>query len=154
MNIKEILSDIVKSAELSDENRKTLNDWLEQFENVPREQQLLNTIEQLTTQRDNAERSLTDLIYKNNVAELAEKYAFSDKNYLEYLCKINKIDFDDDAVAKNFMNKLHDDAPKFFKPNLQAGTGVDPSKDAAPVKKDYQYNDILSLLNNAPEFRG
>lgn len=151
MNIKEILSEVVKSAELSDENRKTINDWLDQFENVPQEQQLLNTIEQLTAQRDNAERSLNDLVYKNNVAELAEKYSFSDKGYLEYLCKLNNIDFADDAGSKDFMNKLRNDAPKFFKPILQSGSGVTASVAAA---KDYQSNDILSLLNNAPEFRG
>lgn len=154
MNIKDILSDVVKSADLSDENRKTLNDWLEQFENVPKEQQLLNTIEQLTAQRDNAEKSLNELLYKNNVAALAEKYSFSDKGYLEYLCKLNNIDFTDDAVSKNFMLKLQSDAPKFFKPVLQAGSGVDSTIDSRSVSKDYQQNDILSLLNNAPEFRG
>ena len=154
MNIKDILSDVVKSADLSDENRKTLNDWLEQFENVPKEQQLLNTIEQLTTQRDNAEKSLNELIYKNNVASLAEKYSFSDKGYLEYLCKLNNIDFADDAVSKNFMQKLQSDAPKFFKPVLQAGSGVDSPVDPRRISKDYQHDDILSLLNNAPEFRG
>ncbi len=151
MNIKEILSDVVKSAELSDENRKTITDWLNQFENVPNEQKLLQTIEQLTSQRDNAERSLNDLIFKNNVAQLAEKYSFCDKNYLEYLCKLNKLDFADEAASREFISKLQNDAPKFFKPSLQSGIGTAAP---SPAPKDYQSNDIISMLNDAPEFKG
>ena len=150
MNIKEILSDIIPKADLSDENRKILSDWLGQFEKNPEQQELLNTIEQLKSERDSAEKTLNDMIYKNHVAELADSYSFSDKNYLEYLCKQNKVDFTDSAISKNFMEKLQSDSPKFFKVNLQSGTGS-CTADTPPIRKDYHSGDILSMLNNAPE---
>ena len=153
MNIKEILSEIIPKADLSDENRKTLSDWLGQFEKVPESQELLNTIEQLKSERDEAKKSLDDLIYKNHVAELADCYSFCDKNYLEYLCKQHKMDFADSKVTRDFMAKLQNDAPKFFKLNLQSGTGA-CTADTTPAKKDYQPDDILAMLNNAPEIRG
>jgi hypothetical protein len=155
MNIKEILSDIIPKAEISEENRKTLSDWLGQFEKVPENKELLETIDQLKAERDSAKKSLDDMIFKNHVAELADNYSFSDKDYLEYLCKTNNVDFADAASSKNFMNKLQLDSPKFFKINLQSGTGTASAvPEYAPVKKNHQIDDILSLLNNAPEIRG
>ena len=154
MNIKEILAEIVPKAELSDENRKTLSDWLDCFEKVPENQELLKTIEQLTAERDSVKNSLDDLIYKNHVAELAETYSFSDKGYLEYLCKLHNLDFADAANSKKFMEQLQNDTPKFFKQNLKAGTGnISPAMPAAAAREN-RFDDILSLLNNAPEFRG
>ena len=155
MNIKETLSGIVQSAELPDEDRKTLTDWLEQSEPVSGHDELLKTIEQLQAERDCAQKSLDDMIFKNHVAELADSYSFSDKGYLEYLCKINNVDLDDHDSSRNFMLKLQNDTPKFFKLKLQSGTGVPADTgDCSHLKKDYQQNDILSLLNNAPEIRG
>lgn len=154
MNIKEILSEIVPKAELSDENRKTLSDWLDQFEKAPSEQDLLNTIEQLQAERDSARKSLDDMIYKDHVAKLAETYSFSDKGYLEYLCKLNNIDFADSTSSKNLMNKLLSDSPRFFKIKLQSGTGGNTPAECRPSPNgNHHSDDILSLLNNAPEVR-
>ena len=155
MNIKEILSEIVPKAELSDENRKTLSDWLDQFEKAPSEQELLKTIEQLQAERDSARKSLDDMIYKDHVAQLAENYSFSDKGYLEYLGKLNKIDFADSTDSKNFMNRLLQESPRFFQLKLQSGTGGNANPDCqTPVFGNHQQDDILQLLNNAPEVRG
>lgn len=155
MNIKEILSEIVPKAELSDENRKTLTDWLDQFEKAPPQQELLRTIEQLQNERDSAKKSLDDLIFKNQVAKLAETYSFCDKGYLEYLCKVNNIDFQDNEISKNFMSRLLAETPKFFKIALESGSGeFSSANDTVSRPADYQYDDILTLLNNAPEVRG
>ena len=155
MNIKEILAEIVPKAELSDENRKTLSDWLDQFEKTPTEEELLNTIGQLQAERDSARKSLEDMIYKDHVAKLADSYSFSDKGYLEYLCKLNNIDFADSTGSKNFMNKLLNESPRFFQLKLQSGTGGNANPDCQiPIQAHHQTDDILTLLNNAPEVRG
>lgn len=155
MNIKEILSDIIPKAEISGENRKMLTDWLNQFEKAPDNQELFEQIEQLKAERDSARKSLNDMIFKNHVARLAETYSFSDKGYLEYLCRINEIDFDDAERSKEFMNRLQSDSPKFFKINMQSGSGSPPPQTNCKNPQEYHdsSNDILSLLNNAPEFR-
>ena len=154
MNIKEILADILPKADISDEKRKALSDWIEQFEKVPDEQELLNTVEQLRAERDSARKSLDDMIYKEHVAKLAETYSFSDNDYLEYLCKLNKIDFADNSSSKKFMDQLQVDAPKFFKLNLQAGTGAAAAENVPHHHHEDHYSDILNLLNNAPEIMG
>ena len=155
MNIKEILAEIVPKAELSDENRKALTDWLEQTGNVHEHEDLLKTIEQLQNERDCAQKSLNDMIFKNHITELAENYSFSDKSYLEYLCKVNNIDLADNDCIRKFMLKLQSETPKFFKIKLQSGTGnPPPANNCSHSPKDYQSDDILTLLNNAPEVRG
>lgn len=113
---------------------------------------LRESLEATADERDSALKKLDDFIYQDNVGKIAADYRFSDKKYLEYLCRQNNINCTDAASFSPFMEQLKKNSPKLFNVNLKAGCNLNESRKGI----DYGANnahDIVSMLKQAPELK-
>ncbi len=112
---------------------------------------LRESLEAATTEKESALKQLEDYLYKDNVCKLAADYKFSDKNYLEYLCRQNKIDCTDEVSFAPFMENLKKNSPKFFSVSVKSGCNLNESRKI----DNYGDNghDLVSMLKQAPELK-
>ena len=112
---------------------------------------LKKSLEVTVGERDSALKKLDDYVYFDNVSKIAADYKFSDKKYLEYLCRQNDIDCTAQESFVPFMEELKKNSPKLFNVNLRAGVNHGESR------KNTDYNssgrDIVTLLTQAPELK-
>jgi hypothetical protein len=112
---------------------------------------LKKSLEITVGERDSALKKLDDYVYLDNVGKIAADYKFSDKKYLEYLCRQNGIDCTATESFVPFMEELKKSSPKFFNVNLR--TGVNHSESRKSLEYGKSDNDIVNLLKQAPELK-
>ena len=112
---------------------------------------LKKSLEITVGERDSALKKLDDYVYLDNVRKIADDYKFSDKKYLEYLCRQNGIDCTSAESVAPFMEELKKNSPKFFNVNLR--TGVNHGESRKMIDYGSNSNDIISLLKQAPELK-
>lgn len=75
-------------------------------------------------ERDAAQQELHQLRFRRRVDELADRYRFTDRDYLEYLCERGALEIEQPERAEAFMEELRGRMPRFFKTELKPGAGV------------------------------
>lgn len=113
---------------------------------------LQESLKALELERDTAKKQLDDHVYRGNVVKLAERYNFSDKNYLEYLCRQRNINCDDALSYEPLLEELKTSSPKLFNLNLKAGYNLNETTQNSTISA-HDNRDIISLLTQAPEIK-
>ncbi len=116
---------------------------MEDFEN------LKNSINELTQERDLLQKNLNEMSFEKEIDLLANEYNFTDRDYLSFLCQKNNYSPSDKTNTEEFMNKIRDTHPRFFKCHIKSGS----LNEVNPNSKHSQ-EDVLSiqdLIGQAPE---
>ena len=112
---------------------------------------LRESLEIANGEKESALKQLADHIYTDNVSKIAADYKFSDKKYLEYLCRQNNIDCTDAGSFTPFMEELKKNSPKLFSVNLKAG--CNPLESSKNINSIGNERDIAAMLKMAPELK-
>lgn len=75
-------------------------------------------------ERDAAQKELRELRFRRRVDELADRYRFTDRDYLEYLCERGALEMESPEQTEAFMKELRGRLPRFFKTELKPGAGI------------------------------
>lgn len=86
--------------------------------------ELRRRAEETGAERDAAQKELQALRFRRRVDELADRYRFTDRDYLEYLCERGALEIDRPEQADAFMEELRGRLPRFFKTELKPGAGL------------------------------
>ena len=119
MDLSIILQKAAGGELLSDEERSFLREYRPGGENEAGE--LQNQLQTAISERDSIRAELDELRFRNSVSRLAGEYKFTDTGYLEYLCRKEGIDPASPDMSNDFMTKLRDSSPRFFKVELAPG---------------------------------
>ena len=92
--------------------------------------ELRRRAEETGAERDAAQKELRGLRFRRRVDELADRYRFTDRDYLEYLCERGALEVDSPEQSEAFMEELRTRLPRFFKTELKPGAGL---PDTPPV---------------------
>lgn len=114
---------------------------------------LRGNLQTLSVERDSTRQELDSMKFRQNVAELAGRYNFTDQQYLEYLTAKNGIALEAPDKVEEFMNALKETSPKLFKLELRPGSGSNPGSGAvaAGFLSAKAEGDVTKMLQNAPE---
>ena len=119
MDLSAILQKAAGGELLNDEERSFLREYRPGGENEVGE--LKNQLQATISERDSIRSELDALRFRNSVSRLAGEYKFTDTGYLEYLCRKEGIDPASPDMSNDFMTKLRDTCPRFFKVELASG---------------------------------
>lgn len=86
--------------------------------------ELRRRAEETGAERDAAQKELRGLRFRRRVDELADRYRFTDRDYLEYLCERGALEVDSPEQSEAFMEELRTRLPRFFKTELKPGAGI------------------------------
>ena len=146
MDLSIILQKAAGGEQLSDEERSFLREYRPGGENEVGE--LKNQLQATISERDSIRSELDALRFRNSVSRLAGEHKFTDPEYLEYLCKKEGIDPASNETCRDFMEKLRDTAPRFFKVELASGPDNFSTASAAAETT----RSIAGLLAQAPVY--
>lgn len=94
----------------------------------PEEFETLKTsLAEAAAERDRLRSELDGVRFRQQIDELAGRYRFSDRGYLEYLCRQNGVDPAEPEKCGEFINSLRERMPRFFRCELQGETLPDAS---------------------------
>ena len=114
---------------------------------------LRGSLQTLSAERDSTRQELDSMKFRENVADLAGRYNFTDQQYLEYLTAKNGVALENPDKVEEFMNALKETCPKLFKIELRPGGGSNPGSGAgtAGFLSAKAEGDVTKMLQNAPE---
>jgi alanyl-tRNA synthetase len=180
MNIKTVITKFLKGDELSDEEKKFLQDYKEPKHDDSKEKDLSKQLEEAQKKLDEAENEKlseleklqkeTERLKKENdevkaakaaqdfdlaVNKLANKHKFTDPGYLKYLIQNKEIDLEKDG--ESFMENLKKDTPKYFAAEVNPGGGGSLPAGKTPIDKNKQAyddakksGDVTKMLQTTP----
>lgn len=157
MTVTEIIAKAQTGA-LSNEECSTLSKAIEQgrveLEGVR------NKLNSALHNEELAKSELASMVRRDGVKALAQKYSFTDHEYLDFLLNKKELNLEDSESIDSFMTQLSSENPKFFELEISggSGSGVDnliftpKSSSAVGAGRINSTGDIASMLDSAPEF--
>ncbi len=114
------------------------------------------------SERDAAAKELTELKRNASLRNIAEKYSFTDPDYLGFLMMQKQIRHDDPSGVAGFIDSLRRTSPRLFKLDLpsgipphqeteKAGSAASPVSAASARRGGGSAEDLIELLRDAPE---
>jgi hypothetical protein len=169
MKIKVLLAKVLKGEELSDAEKKFLQEYNEPKHDDSKEKELAQQLAEAQQKIDDAENdklSEVEKLQKENeklkkenddvkaaktaqdfdlaVSKLASKHKFTDPEYLKYLVGKDKVDLEKDG--ESFMDNLKKDKPKYFTAEVNKGGGGSGNEKTPEDKTKTQEAELNELL--------
>lgn len=88
--------------------------------------ELTKQVQALTGERDAARSELEASVRRAKVAEIAQKYGFTNADYLGFLMQGAELKLDDDNAVTSYMGSLTKEQPEMFRSNAKPGSGARP----------------------------
>lgn len=88
--------------------------------------ELNKQVQSLTTERDAAKSELAASARRARVAEIAQKYGFTNADYLGFLMQGAELKLDDDNAVTTYMGTLTKEQPELFRSTAKPGSGAQP----------------------------
>ena len=88
--------------------------------------ELTKQVQSLTTERDAAKSELAASARRARVAEIAQKYGFTNADYLSFLMQGAELKLDDDNAVTTYMGTLTKEQPELFRSTVKPGSGAQP----------------------------
>lgn len=107
---------------------------------------LREQLESATGERNRVREELQTMQFRQEVGKLAAHSHFSDPEYLEYLCRKEGIAPEAGPATDEFLGRLRETLPRFFKLELQPGTGVP----GAATSRGEEARSIAGMIADAP----
>ena len=146
MDLSIILQKAAGGEPLNDEERSFIREYRPGGETEIGE--LKNQLQSALSERDSVRSELAALHFRNSVFRLAGEHKFTDPDYLEYLCQKEGIDPDSAECSGEFMEKLRDTSPRFFKIELAPG----PDHSVSAAGNTDAPRSIASMLAEVPSY--
>lgn len=88
--------------------------------------ELTKQVQSLTTERDAAKSELAASARRARVSEIAQKYGFTNADYLSFLMQGAELKLDDDNAVTTYMGTLTKEQPELFRSTAKPGSGAQP----------------------------
>ncbi len=112
------------------------NKGLSEVEKNKKDMEKLQTqLADMTKKHDDANKKYSDMLFNNQVEQIAKKNNFTDSSYLSFLIKSKNIDIEKDDDVKNLVTELTTSSPNLFKSDAKSGSGGKPNNDGIESSK-------------------
>lgn len=86
--------------------------------------ELTKQVQALTGERDAAKTELEASVRRAKVAEIAQKYGFTNADYLGFLMQGAELKLDDENAVTTYMGTLTKEQPELFRSTVRPGSGA------------------------------